>query len=226
MPSTFSDFTLGTTPPPSDDFLVGYDLAELGGERRWTVSTIAKAVSSLMTSELNNKFASKNETGVATGIVAYFARSTAPTGWIECNGAAITTALGASYTDLRNFLIAASSPFGNTSGNPLVPNIRGIFIRGNLNQTIGGIAYSGGNVGTTQNDQFQGHWHDGGSGAGYGSTAVSTWTNPVAGGGATTRVNGWAPKTGTDASGNSYGNVRTGTETRPANISLLPCIKL
>ena len=44
MASTLGDFTLSAVAAP-DDFIVGYDEAALNGERRWTVSTIANAVS-------------------------------------------------------------------------------------------------------------------------------------------------------------------------------------
>jgi hypothetical protein len=59
MPSTFQDFTLGDiTNIVSNDFIVGYDTATLGGERRWTLSTIANSVSGVMSAELNNQFGS------------------------------------------------------------------------------------------------------------------------------------------------------------------------
>ena len=44
MPSTLANFQLSAVAAP-DDFIVGYDEAVLNGERRWTVSTIANAVS-------------------------------------------------------------------------------------------------------------------------------------------------------------------------------------
>jgi microcystin-dependent protein len=75
-------------------------------------------------------------------------------------------------------------------------------------------------VGSLEADALQGHWHDGGSGAGYGVTPVSTWINPTAGGGDPSRVNGWNPRTdGTN------GAPRTASETRPRNVALLYCIQ-
>jgi hypothetical protein len=47
MPSTLENFTLSAVAAP-DDFIVGYDTATLNGERRWTVSTIANAVSGII----------------------------------------------------------------------------------------------------------------------------------------------------------------------------------
>jgi hypothetical protein len=51
MASTLGDFTLSAVAAP-DDFIVGYDEAALNGERRWTVSTIANAVSGIITPAL------------------------------------------------------------------------------------------------------------------------------------------------------------------------------
>jgi len=218
MPSTLAQFTLGTT-AASDDFIVGYDTAVLGGERRWSVSTMANAISGVMNTQLDNLINSKTQSTIPTGIVSYFASTTAPQGWIECNGAAITTALGPSYTSLRTFLINAGYVFNTGTApytDPQVPNIRGIFIRGTGSQAIGTLTYSG-TIGVRQNDQMQGHIHRvpvGGSGCGNASpyTGLTNICNPQdSGGPLTDGVNG---------------TPRTGSETRPANISLLACIKL
>ena len=52
---TLNDFTLAGT-AASDDFVVGFDTAVANGERKWTVATIANAVSGVMATELNNAF--------------------------------------------------------------------------------------------------------------------------------------------------------------------------
>ena len=52
---TLNDFLLAGT-AASDDFVVGFDTAVAGGERKWTVATIANAVSGVMTPELNSAF--------------------------------------------------------------------------------------------------------------------------------------------------------------------------
>ena len=59
MPSTLANFTLSAAAAP-DDFIVGYDEAVLNGERRWSVSTIANAVSGVMNTQLNNLIDQKN----------------------------------------------------------------------------------------------------------------------------------------------------------------------
>jgi hypothetical protein len=59
MPSTLENFTLSAI-AASNDFIVGYDTAALNGERRWTVSTIANAVSGIMTPQLNTSYFSSS----------------------------------------------------------------------------------------------------------------------------------------------------------------------
>lgn len=59
MPSTFENFTLGTTaggatPIQTDDFVVGYDTSVLNGERRWPITTLAQSVSGIMDAQLTN----------------------------------------------------------------------------------------------------------------------------------------------------------------------------
>ncbi len=68
MPSTFADFTLGTTaggatPIQTNDFVVGYDTSVLNGERRWPITTLARSVSSIMSEEIINKI----DQGIGSG---------------------------------------------------------------------------------------------------------------------------------------------------------------
>ena len=58
MASTLGDFTLSAVAAP-DDFIVGYDEAALNGERRWTVSTISKAVSGISKGAIQDGLLSK-----------------------------------------------------------------------------------------------------------------------------------------------------------------------
>jgi len=60
MPSTFDNFTLGTTaggatPIQTNDYVVGFDTAVLNGERKWQITTLAQSVSSVMSEEITNK---------------------------------------------------------------------------------------------------------------------------------------------------------------------------
>ena len=142
---------------------------------------------------------------IDTGVVAYYALSSAPAGWIECNGAAITTALGSSYTNLRTLLLGGSSPFGVSGVDPKIPDLRGKFIRSNGSDGT----YTSAAFGAKQLDELKSHSHTftihgdtGGNGIYTESTLDSSIMYT-----ATTALTG-------------------GTETRPVNVALLACIKL
>lgn len=63
-----------------------------------------------------------------TGTVLPFALSTAPDGWLICDGSALEPGTA---DNLRDKLLADGSPYGDDgSGNPLLPDMRGEFIRG------------------------------------------------------------------------------------------------
>jgi hypothetical protein len=114
------------------------------------------ASSTVTVTELLNILTSSNNF-VPTGMVMYYCRSTAPTGWMSCDGTAITTAMGASYTNLRNFLISAGNPFGSSGSDPLIPDLRGRFIRSNGSDGT----YTSGTFGAKQSDDFKSHSHSG-----------------------------------------------------------------
>jgi hypothetical protein len=57
MAKDFSQFSQKTS-ALATDYLVGYDLNESLGEKKFTISTIANAVSGIMATELNNRFGS------------------------------------------------------------------------------------------------------------------------------------------------------------------------
>jgi hypothetical protein len=143
------------------------------------------------------------------------------------NGSGTVQGVTADYTALH---AAVSTNFG-TAGT--LPDLRGIFVRGSGPQTISGTAYSG-TFGQKQVDAYPSHNH--GFSDYYQSTAAlitaapkiqdggdAQYTVATGGGGDTgnwtagTHLNG--TQTGTDYRG-------SGTETRPANIALLYCIKI
>ena len=140
--------------------------------------------------------------GVPAGAVFYFAANSAPSGYLEANGAAI------SRTTYATLFAVVGTTFGAGDGSSTfnLPDLRGEFLRGWDN---GKGTDSGRTFGSFQADEFKSHTHQyvrsnsPGSGqdqAGTGSgDAVSQQT-----------VN----TTGTG-----------GNETRPRNIALLPCIK-
>jgi len=226
MPSTLENFTLSAVAAP-DDFIVGYDTATLNGERRWTVSTIANAVSGVMSPALQNLVNEQTITlSAPTGIVAYYAATSAPTGWIECNGATVPNS--GSTANLYAFLQAAGNPFG---GAGKIPDLRGRFIRSNGSDGT----YSSGAFGEKQADGIISHTHSGTTGDdspdhthpisavtggnqfyNQGGQYTGTYTSST--GGASTRHQ----HPFTTSSQSPAGT----TETRPANVALLACIKL
>jgi microcystin-dependent protein len=142
------------------------------------------------------------DAGNDVGQVATFAMSTAPTGWLKANGAAVSRT---TYADL---FAAIGTTFGAGDGSTtfLLPDLRGEFIRG---WDDGRGVDSGRAFGSAQAFDLQSHAHP--IGANIGSqpatpASVATYNN--IGRGATI---------GTDAVG--------GTETRPRNVALLACIK-
>lgn len=180
--------------------------------------------------------ASNTTSAVPTGMVMYYADTSAPTGWIECNGATIPNS--GTTANLYSFLVAAGNPFGGTGK---IPDLRGKFIRSN--GTDG--TYSSGTFGSIQADLIKNHTH---SGITYGQSANHTHeydrnvsnndTSGVNNNGCF-EVNNTAATAGTNAG--TFGNSNDhshgfltgdpdsglgGTETRPANVALLACIKL
>jgi len=150
--------------------------------------------------------------GVPTGAIMPFYLSSAPSGWVVCDGTTI------SNTGATAALYAA---IGGT-----LPDLRGMFVRGsgtNASYTnANGGYYSGGAVGTEQNDQMQGHVHT------YHNSYVSTDNagSGYTGIGRNVPNDGGYPTTSAPTSDGVNGLSRTGVETRPANIAFLYCIKL
>lgn len=168
-----------------------------------------------------------------TGAVQMFAGSSAPTGWLLCDG---TEYLKSAYPSLNTVLsMGGTYPYGQTNGSGgagtthfRVPDCRGVFVRGVGSQTIGGETFTGA-LGTKQAD----------------ATAVNGLATSTAGAhthnntGTGTNNFGWFSSS--DASGGSErGSVGPGsiasagghthpltgdTETRPANIAMNYIIK-
>lgn len=141
-----------------------------------------------------------------TGAVLNFAMNTAPSGWLKANGAAV------SRTTYSALFTAIGTTFGSGDGSTTfnVPDMRGYFARGWVDN---GSVDSGRAFGSTQLDQFQGHWHSG-------VIDTAGVAVPYTGTGSF----GSTTKTGDPVTGNN-GTVRFGNETRPVNVALLTCIK-
>lgn len=146
------------------------------------------------------------------GSVISFASSSAPAGYLECDGSSISRT---TYADLFA-VISTTWGVGDGSTTFNIPDLRGEFIRGFDNGR--GIDV-GRSFASSQGDAFQGHYHNmqannssgsAGNGGSYTTQAITnTRTNLIT-----------APITdGTN------GTPRTAAETRPRNFAILYCIK-
>ena len=152
---------------------------------------------------------------IPVGTVAHFASTTAPVGWLMCDGSAVTS----TWAELRSFLIVAGNPFGTSGADPLLPDLRGEFIRG----FDAGRGVDVGRVfGTAQADQNKAHTHgitDPGHNHAYNNPA-GTGSQLISGGGTVIGVS----NTGNRVTGITI-NSDGGSEARPRNVALLACIK-
>jgi microcystin-dependent protein len=141
---------------------------------------------------------------VFTGQVAYFAKTTAPTGWLKCNGATI------SRTTYAALFAAISTTFGAGDGSTtfVIPELRGEFIRG-WDKSRG--IDSGRTMGSFQDHALQDHKHPLNFGNRGGNTGGATFKSAIS--------------PAADITGNVL-NANVSAETRPRNISLLACIKI
>lgn len=144
--------------------------------------------------------------GNIVGQVCFFAMATAPTGFLTCNGAAVSRT---TYADL---FAAIGTLYGVGDGSTTfnLPDLRAEFIRG---ADLGRGVDSGRVFGSAQAAQNASHSHTFATGRGDGF-GFSVSNGVVARSVDTT---------------NFYGNYTTdtagGTEARPRNVALLPCIK-
>jgi microcystin-dependent protein len=161
-------------------------------------SSIASGVQILVYAVIN--IATLNLDATPIGTISWFADFVAPTSYLECSGGIVAIS---DYTDLWYVIGTKFNTGGEGAGNFRLPDLRGEFIRG----WDHGRGINVGRVfGSNEADAFKTHTHD----------AVGTIT--LAAGGTGFMWDGTGPSTKTtDSTG--------GTETRPRNVALLPCIK-
>jgi len=165
----------------------------------------------------------QNKIDILVGMIAPFGMSSVPTGWLACDGSAVSRT---TYADLFT-AIGTTWGAGDGSSTFALPDLEGAFLRGTGGHGTHQMATEGGsdhftgpNVGSFEDDQMQGHKHqikaldNGSSGAtdwllrgnGVGSSGSSFMeNNPVTDG--------------------TNGNPRYGDETRPFNAGVKYCIK-
>lgn len=146
--------------------------------------------------------------GIPPGAIMSFAMSSAPAGWIVCNGAEYAIA---DYGDLHTAIGTTWGALTNGSGGAgsthfRVPDLSGAFLRGSGTQTYTNT-YNGGSVGDKSIDTFKSHTHS----LNYYSSGGGS-LSPYGGSRYTATFNGDTNATG-------------GTETKPFNATILYCIK-
>ena len=179
---------------------------------------------------------------VPAGFVMAFAHATIPSGWLECNGAAISRT---TYADLFS-TIGTYYGTGDGSSTFNIPDLRGQFIRGwdhgagndpdAASRTNRGDSTTGDNVGTKQTDEKKEHRHKLSrttpAGSEDGSVLLDDNTPflKTTGRGGTSNVNYEYALAGlTEITGNEpdkgLSGKDGGNETRPKNIQMPWCIK-
>lgn len=163
------------------------------------------------------------------GSMVDFAGTTAPSGWLMCDGAAV------SRTTYASLFAALGTAYGTGDGSTTfnLPDYRGRFARynDNMNTTAGAAGRDTGRThGSSQSDAFQGHGHyltDRGitdntaQTLNQATSSPPSWPAVAAGGGS--GVGSLNVTQAKDQSG--YGTVRQSTETRPINLSSNRIIK-
>jgi microcystin-dependent protein len=152
--------------------------------------------------------------GVPAGAVMAFAMNSAPSGWLAADGAAV------SRSEYARLFAAVGTTHGVGNGSTTfnLPDLRGIFVRGSGSQTISGTTYNK-TFAAKEGDAFQGHWHELTN-----STNVLRFAGGSALGGSPQCLT-YSLEVQNPTSDGTNGTPRTASETRPANIAMLYCIK-
>jgi microcystin-dependent protein len=160
--------------------------------------------------------------GVPSGTIIWTARSTAPTGYLKANGAAVSRT---TYADLFA-AIGTQHGAGDGSTTFNVPDLRGEFIRG-LDDGRGVDA--GRTLGSSQSDQNRQHNHNlsGGTATFVSGVTLNKSSNEVPN--SPDEVNLLNANTSITVTTEEYTRPTVdndgGTEARPRNVSMLACIK-
>jgi microcystin-dependent protein len=143
------------------------------------------------------------------GAIQAFAMNSAPSGWLAADGTAVSrTTYAALFT-----AIGTTYGVGDGSTTFALPDLRGIFVRGSGSQTISGTTYNK-TFAAKERDAVGEHNHPVRYGTGNSGAQLRLQANSISTGSATIASQTDFPDGGLFAS-----------ETRPANIALLYCIK-
>ncbi len=244
--ATLKDLSVGTSATVGTDLTVGTTLN--------VTTSITTPIITVNSDTLDGKatsaaiITSSNDTKFITplgglilapvGSVQMFVSTTAPTGWLYCNGATIGldtgTYQGTDYQALFN-LIRTITGWGNASeawgtGTTVrIPDLRGMFVRGadanayadagSAADDANSAAFTGGTLGTYEDDKMQGHKHNS-----YANNL--NYMNLNNSSQQVMRANTVMDyPISTPITDGANGSPRTGNETQPANVSLAYIIK-
>lgn len=215
-----SNTTLYSAQTANAAFAFANNLSVSSGDPRYA---FAAANASYITANAGyttaNAAYSQANTASTAGKVDFFAKNSAPTGWLKANGAAVSRV---TYADL---FTAIGTTFGAGNGSTTfnLPDLRGYFIRGWVDD---GTVDSGRSFGSTQTDAFQGHKHTASNNLAYqlGADGVIDGVSNVVANDAS-YASMQSLMSATPVTDGTNGTPRTATETRPVNVALLACIK-
>lgn len=171
--------------------------------------------------------------GVPVGTILAHAANTPPSGFLECNGTAISRS---TYATLFS-TISTTFGVGDGSSTFALPDLRGQFIRGWANT---GSTDASRVFGSTQTDQNKNHTHTTDStsltggirkiseGFGAGGSATGVFTKTADGNNTITGSSSTSPVGGVDFDGTHTHTISSsggGTEARPTNLALMYIIK-
>jgi microcystin-dependent protein len=233
MAKTIGQLTQATTLASGDEFVI-----EQSGLTKRVAASVVRgglvnadidAAAAIVSTKLST---ATQESLVPAGAIMPFGRSTAPSGWLACDGAEVAIATYGNLSTaiyvgdgsnadadlVYGFKTNGSGTRSTTGTHIKLPDLRGEFIRGWDNSR--GIDSSRKNR-SYQADAFQGHWHsatdDAERTSGAGSNGYTAGAQNVVAA-ATVTV-------GDPTTDGTNGTPRTAAETRPRNVTALYCIK-
>tara|TARA_R100001443_G_scaffold76355_1_gene83839 strand:- start:5291 stop:5818 length:528 start_codon:yes stop_codon:yes gene_type:complete len=169
----------------------------------------------------------QNKIDILVGMIAPFGMSSVPTGWLACDGSAVSRT---TYADLFT-AIGTTWGAGDGSSTFALPDLEGAFLRGvgahNTSNKADGSDFGDASraVGSFENDALQGHRHEYKVINDNCTYHVSPYINvdkTNSGSNGISTVNGRVFDPITDG---SNGTPRTTDETRPFNAGVKYCIK-
>lgn len=161
-------------------------------------------------------------TGSPAGIIAPFAGTSAPSGWLACQGQAI------SRSTYATLFTAIGTTWGSGDGSTTfnLPDLRGMFLRGTgTNATGSSSGAVGPSVGTYAADTYLNHSHAV-TDPGHAHTVPSYVSTGLSAGGTSYAVGTGTTSSSTNTTGLTVNTSTTGgTETKPKNYGILYIIK-